>query len=125
MVWMPTNKYESDITLKIEMAQLDLRRFETDLSRLEYELADVERQYGVLYDNYWNLKKKARVVSLSEYAAIKAELPRMAERRRSLNASVAAARQTVKSLKAHLEGLAGMLDKSRFRLLEFKKRERH
>lgn len=124
-IWTPANKFESDLTVKIEASKFEIRRCELELNRIEADLSNVERQISTFSSCVKLLRSdEARIVILKEYALMKNSIPKLEAQKKAINLSVANIKQTIRATKGTLASLENELSRSKFKLLEFRKRER-
>lgn len=111
--------------VKIEATKFDMRRGENELGNHQLALEQLETQIRS-YESALQLLKsnQVKIVSLREYATMKADLPKLIAQRTSLNALVATCGQHVRGCRTLLAKLERDLAHSKFKVLEFRRRER-
>lgn len=121
-IWTPSNKYEADLMVKLEATTFQLRQAEMELARLKDDLYQYEQQIVSLEESFAILKSPSvKIVSIRAYADMKRGMPELYAIRKNLNAAVAQQQQMVNALESMVRKLKQDIERSRFKILEFKR----
>jgi predicted nucleic acid-binding Zn-ribbon protein len=118
-----SNKYVDELTVKIDLAQMECDRMIFDCGRIEAQLQITKNQILDLVGRKQYLKSNENVVvDMFEYKHLKKELDLLYNNEGVLAQHMENFEKSIERCKKHIENLEKQREKSQFKVLEFKKR---